>query len=84
MLYEADGYSLTEVWCESPKSRQYRVKDFWNWHRNFETFRGRFQQEFEQFESWIVSERLIEKEQFLGAYYERKNEGGDEDELVPG
>ena len=84
LLYKADGYLMTEVWCESPGSRQYRVKDFWNWHRNFETFRGRFQQEYERFESWIVTEGLIEKEQFLGAYYERKDEDGEETESVPG
>ena len=82
MLSQADGYVATEVWCESQESRQYRVKDFWNWHRSFEAFRGRFQQEFERFESLIVSEGLVEKEQFLGAYYERRD--GDEDELVPG
>jgi hypothetical protein len=60
------------------------VRDFWSWHRNFETFRARFQPAFERFETWIVSEGLIEKEQFLGAYYEGKDGDGDEDELVPG
>jgi hypothetical protein len=84
LLFQADGYLVTEVWCESRASRQYRVRDFWNWHRNFETFRARFQREFERFENWIVDEGLIEKEQFLGAYYERGNGGGEEDELVPG
>jgi hypothetical protein len=61
------------------------VKDFWNWHRNFEAFRARFQREFERFESWIVSEGLIGRTQFLGAYYERRDgkEDGDEDEVVP-
>jgi hypothetical protein len=86
LLSQSDGYLVTEVWCESQESRQYRVKDFWNWHRDFETFRSRFQREFERFETWIVSEGLIEKQQFLGAYYERRDTGedGDEDELVPG
>jgi hypothetical protein len=84
LLSQSDGYLVTEVWCESHESRQYRVMDFWNWHRNFETFRAGFQREFERFESWIVSERLIGKEQFLGAYYERKDGSGNEDELVPG
>ena len=86
LLSQSDGYLITEVWCESSESRQYRVKDFWNWHRSFENFRARFQREFERFESWIIVEGLIEKEQFLGAYYERndRDEGGDEDELVPG
>ena len=79
MLYEADGYLLTEVWCESPSARQYRVKDFWSWHRNFEVFRARFQAELERFENWIVNEGLIEKERFLGAYYEKPENGADED-----
>jgi hypothetical protein len=84
LLSQADGYLVTEIWCEAQESRQYRVRDFWNWHRNFETFRARFQREFERFESWIVAEKLIEKEQFLGAYYERRDGSGDEDEFVPG
>jgi len=67
--------------CESPESAQYRVRDFWSWHRRFEVFRTGFQSEFERFESWIRSERLIEKEEFLGAYYE-KFENGDEQDLV--
>jgi hypothetical protein len=35
--------------------------------------------EYERFGKRILSEGLIEKEQFLGAYYERKDDGGDED-----
>ena len=81
LLCRADGYLVTECWCESLEPVQYRVRDFWSWHRNFEIFRARFQTEFEQFEEWIRSERLIEKEQFLGAYYE-KSEGGSEEDLV--
>jgi hypothetical protein len=79
-LFGVEGYLLTEVWCESPESRQYRVRDFWSWHRDFENFRAHFQSEYERFESWIVSERLIEKEEFLGAYYEEQSDG---DDLVP-
>ena len=78
MLYEADGYLGTEMWCEVPVIRQYRVKDYWAWHRNFERFRGRLQAEFERFENWIRSEGLIEKEQFLGAYHEKFDDGSDE------
>ena len=81
-MFDAEGYLATEVWCEDPESRQYRVRDFWAWHRNFEKFRSRCQSEYERFESWLLSDGLVEKEQFLGAYYE--NEPGDEDELVPG
>jgi hypothetical protein len=79
LLNRADGYLKTETWCESPELMQYRVKDLWSWHRNFEIFRARFQDEFERFEAWLRSERLIEKEQFLGAYYEKRKDGSDED-----
>jgi hypothetical protein len=79
LLYEADGYLLSECWCESPQSLQYRVRDFWSWHRNFEIFRARFQSEFERFEQWLRSERLIDREQFLGAYYEKPEDGSEED-----
>jgi hypothetical protein len=38
--------------------------------------------EYERFQGWIVANGLVEKEQFLGAYYEKKP--GDEDQLVAG
>jgi hypothetical protein len=78
LLFGADGYLFTEVWCEVPEARQYRVKDSWAWHRNFERFRDRFQAEFESFEKWLRSEGLTEKEQFLGAYYEKLDDGSEE------
>jgi hypothetical protein len=81
ILRRADGYLETELLCEPPQGAQYRVRDFWSWHRNFEVFRARFQAEFERFEQWPRSERLIEREQFLGTYYE-KFEDGSEDDLV--
>jgi len=81
LLFGAEGYLFTEVWCEVPEARQYRVKDSWAWHRNFERFRDRVQAEFEEFERWLRSKRLIEKEQFLGAYYE-KRDGRDDEGLV--
>jgi hypothetical protein len=79
MLSRADGYLSSEVSRESPEERRYRVRDFWSWHRNFESFRARFQSDFERFERWILFDRLVGKEQFLGAYYEGL---GDEDGLV--
>jgi len=78
LLFGADGYLFTEVWCEVPEARQYRVKDSWAWHRNFERFRDRVQAEFEEFERWLRSKGLIEKEQFLGAYYEKLDDGSEE------
>jgi hypothetical protein len=82
LLTQADGYQQTEVWCESMQPAQYRVRDFWNWHRNFESFRGRFQAEYERFEDRLRQEGVVVEEQFLGAYYEDRP--GDEDELVAG
>jgi len=81
LLCGADGYLKAETWCESPESAQYRVRDIWNWHRSFEIFRARIQEEFEQFEEWLRSERLVVKEQSLGACYE-KPEIGNEQDLV--
>jgi hypothetical protein len=77
ILFEANGYVGTELWCEIAADRQYRVRDLWAWHRDFEIFRSHHQMEYERFESWIISSGLIEKEQFLGVYYEPL---GDEDE----
>jgi hypothetical protein len=54
------------------------VRDFWGWHRNFEVFRVRFQAEVAVFENWLRSEGVVETEQFLGAYYERFDDGSDE------
>jgi hypothetical protein len=78
LLHGAEGYLFTEVWCEVSDTGQYRVKDSWIWHRGFERFRDRMQVEFEKFEVWIRSEGLVEKEQFLGAYYEKFNDGSEE------
>jgi hypothetical protein len=80
ILYEANGYLGTELWCEVPASRQYRVRDLWAWHRDFENFRSQSQMEYERFQSWILSSGLVEREQFLGAYYERQD--GEEEGLV--
>jgi hypothetical protein len=79
LLYQADGYVLSECCCESPELRQYRVKDFWSWHRNFEVFRARSHAEIERFEEWLRVEALVEKQQFLGAYYEKFDDGSEED-----
>jgi hypothetical protein len=81
LLGRAEGYLLTEVESESSEEGRYRVRDFWSGHRGFESFRGRFQLEYERFEGWLHSDGIVEKEQFLGAYYE---EPGDRDALGPG
>jgi hypothetical protein len=38
--------------------------------------------DYDKFERLLLAEGLVEREQFVGAYYQR--EPGDEDELVPG
>ena len=72
-MQQAKGYIATEVKCESlPEAanvRRYRVRDFWSWHRGFEIFRERFSEDFAQFDRQVVEE-LIEKQEFVGAYYE--------------
>ena len=78
LLCQATGYLGTEIWCEVPESRQYRIRDLWAWHRNFERFRTAFHAEFERFEDWLRVERVVEREQFLGAYYEKSDDGSEE------
>jgi hypothetical protein len=63
--------------CESVSEGRYRVRDFWSGHRGFEIFRERFSEDFNQFEL-RVAEELVEKQEFVGAYYE-----ADGDDLVP-
>ena len=68
-LGHAKGYVATVVKCESPDDGRYRVRDFWSGHRGFEIFRERYSEDFAQFDRQLVDE-LIEKQQFVGAYYE--------------
>jgi hypothetical protein len=81
-LRQGPGYIGTEVEFESQVERRYRVRDFWSGHRDFERFREKFAAEYERFERLIMIEGLFERQQFVGAYYEKQ--AGGEDELVPG
>jgi hypothetical protein len=81
-LKRAPGYIATEVVCESRAERRYRVCDFWSWHRYFERFRERFAVECARFERLVATEGVVEREDFVGTYYEEDR--GGEDELVPG
>jgi hypothetical protein len=49
----------------------------WIGHRGFEIFREGFSEDFTEFDRQIV-EKLLEKQEFVGAYYE-----ADGDDLVP-
>jgi hypothetical protein len=55
--------------CESAGDGRYRVRDFWSGHRGFEIFRERFSEDFAEFDRKILAD-LVEKQQFVGAYYE--------------
>jgi hypothetical protein len=55
-----------------------RVRDFWSGHRRFEEFRERFSRGFAEFDRQMVDE-LVEKQEFVGAYYEA--DGDDKGEL---
>jgi hypothetical protein len=81
-LRRVPGYLATEVECESQTERRYEVRDFWSWHRYFELFRERFAAEYEKFERLVATAGVVEREEFVGAYYEKDR--GDEDELAPG
>jgi hypothetical protein len=76
-LRQAKGYIATVVKCESVSDGRFRVRDFWSGHRSFEIFRERFSEDFNQFERQIAAE-LVDKEEFVGAYYE-----ADGDDLGP-
>ncbi len=75
-LRRAEGYIATETTRESASDGRYRVRDFWGWHRGFEIFRERFAEDFGGFDR-EVTEELVEKQEFVGAYYE-----ADGDDLV--
>jgi hypothetical protein len=76
-LRQAEGYIATDLNCESAGDGLYRVRDFWRGHREFEVFRECFSEGFAEFDRQIVGE-LVEKQEFVGAYYE-----ADGDDLVP-
>ena len=68
-LRQADGFIATEVKFESVEEGRYRVRDFWIGHRGFESFRERFSEGFTEFDRQVL-EDLVEKQEFVGAYYE--------------
>jgi len=77
-LRQAESFIATDVKLESVGDGQYRVRDFWKGHRGFEVFRERFSEAFAEFDRQLVDE-LIEKQEFVGAYYEAD---GDDNQRV--
>jgi hypothetical protein len=72
-LRQSESYMATVVRFESlsetGNAGQYRVQDFWKRHRGFEIFRERFSEDFAEFDRQVV-DGLVEKQEFVGAYYE--------------
>ena len=77
LLGRAVGYAGTEMWCESPAERRYRVLDTWWSHREFEKFRARFGTEVERFQSMLRSEGIASKFEVVGTYYDERGDGDD-------
>jgi hypothetical protein len=75
-LRQAEGFVGTKLELEADGER-YRVRDFWSGHRGFEVFRERYSESFAEFDRQVIDE-LVEKQEFVGAYYE-----ADGDDLVP-
>ncbi|MGA9977451.1 MAG: hypothetical protein WBQ08_02255 [Candidatus Sulfotelmatobacter sp.] len=65
-----------ESFSDAGSDERCRVLDFWSGHRGFEIFRERYAEGFARFDRQIVDE-LVEKQEFVGAYYE-----ADGDDLV--
>jgi hypothetical protein len=61
--------------CGSVNEGRYRVRDFWSGHRAFEIFRERFSEDLAEFDRDVIGE-LIEKQEFVGAYYESDDDFG--------
>ena len=74
-LRQAEGYIATELKYEPVGDGRYRVRDFWSGHRGFEIFRERHSEGFAEFDRQIVDE-LVEKQEFVGAYYEANGDEG--------
>ena len=77
ILRRAEGYTGTEVWCESSTERRYRVRDFWWSHREFEMFRERFVAEIERLHSLLAGEGIINNFEVVGTYYDERGDGDD-------
>ena len=77
LLRQAVGYAGTEVWCESPAERRYRVLDAWWSHREFEIFRVRFRNEVERFDALLLSDGIASKFEVVGTYYDERGDGDD-------
>jgi hypothetical protein len=81
LLSRADGYLGSELICESKVQRRYLAFDYWTSHFEFEAFRVKHQVALERFTELLVFEGLLQREVFLGSYYESDSDEGSD--IVP-
>lgn len=72
------GYVGTEVKTIAKEERRHEVRDVWRSHYSFEVFRDWYQADVERFRDWLASKEWVEQEKFLGGFYVKEPEGGDE------
>lgn len=78
LLRRSLGFLKSELYRDSDERSRYEVFDYWRSHEDFEDCRQERQQEIERFRSLFL-DGLIERETFLGGFYE---DGPDESGLV--
>jgi hypothetical protein len=80
LLGLSQDYLGSEVKSEAPAERQYRVRDFWMSHPALERFRQSFAVEYERLSLLMASDRLVDRIEMVGEYYEA---GGGGEDVVP-
>jgi hypothetical protein len=81
LLGKAKGYLGSALVSESKVERLYAAFDYWTSHIEFEAFRATYKVECERFAELVAFEGLLEKEVFLGSYYESDSDEGTD--IVP-
>jgi hypothetical protein len=74
----SEGYLGTELHLVSLADCRYRVFDYWKSHRDFELFRGLYQQDVEQFRKWLANKDFSRQESLLGSFYVGESDGDEE------
>jgi hypothetical protein len=81
LLGKAKGYLGSELVLESKTERLFRAFDYWTSHLEFQAFRAAHQFERDRFAQLVWFEGLLEREVFLGSYYESDSDEGTD--IVP-
>jgi heme-degrading monooxygenase HmoA len=82
LLQKASGFLGTELKCESEVERRFRTFDYWESHLQFEAFREFYKADCERLFRLVESEKIIDRELFLGSFYTGGPDDDDEAGLV--